>query len=62
MPADASQPLAFDPSVINQLACPACHGALLLEEARLVCQSCGQAYLIVEGIPALIAGRDSLRG
>lgn len=48
---------AFDPFVTAQLACPACFGALRLEETRLLCQSCGQAYPIVDGIPALIAGQ-----
>ena len=59
MPAD-SQPLpAFDPSVVNQLACPACLGALRLEGARLLCAACGRAYPIVDGIPVLIAGREN---
>jgi hypothetical protein len=53
---------AFDSSVVAQLACPACHGALRFEEARLICQSCGLAYPIVDGIPALIAGRDNSPG
>jgi hypothetical protein len=61
MAADSSNLPVFDPSVAAQLACPACLGALRLEEAQLVCQSCGQAYPIVDGIPALIAGHDSLR-
>jgi uncharacterized protein YbaR (Trm112 family) len=61
MPADARVVPAFDPLVAAQLACPACHGALRLEEARLICQSCGHAYPIVDGIPALIAGRESSR-
>jgi hypothetical protein len=58
MPADSSQSFAFDPSVVDQLACPACLGALRLDEMRLVCAACGRAYPIVDGIPALIAGRD----
>jgi len=40
------------------LACPACLGALRLDEARLVCVGCGRAYPIVDGIPVLIAGRE----
>jgi uncharacterized protein YbaR (Trm112 family) len=58
MPAHASQPSAFDPTVLDQLACPACQGDLRLEEARLVCASCSRAYPIVDGIPVLIAGRE----
>jgi uncharacterized protein YbaR (Trm112 family) len=41
----------------SQLACPACHGDLRLEGARLVCGGCRRAYPIVDGIPVLIAGR-----
>jgi uncharacterized protein YbaR (Trm112 family) len=40
---------------VNQLACPACLGALRLAEARLLCADCGRAYPIVAGIPVLIA-------
>jgi uncharacterized protein YbaR (Trm112 family) len=60
MPADSSTLHAFDPSVVNQLACPACLGALRLETGKLVCIACGRAYPIVDGIPALIAGRENL--
>jgi uncharacterized protein YbaR (Trm112 family) len=49
---------AFDPSVTAQLACPACLGSLRLEEPQLICHACGQAYHIIDGIPALIAGRE----
>jgi uncharacterized protein YbaR (Trm112 family) len=42
---------------MDQLACPACLGGLRLEEGRLVCGECRQVYPIVDGIPALIAGR-----
>jgi hypothetical protein len=48
---------AFDAAVLAQLACPACHGDLCLEEARLVCIACGRAYPIVDGIPVLIVKR-----
>jgi uncharacterized protein YbaR (Trm112 family) len=59
MAADSRVLSAFDPSVVGQLACPACLGALRLEEARLICMVCGNAYPIVDGIPALIAGREN---
>jgi hypothetical protein len=49
---------SFDASVMELLACPACLGALRLDEARLVCVGCGRAYPIVDGIPVLIAGRE----
>jgi uncharacterized protein YbaR (Trm112 family) len=55
---DASGRWAFDPSLADQLACPACLGDLKLEESRLVCQSCGRAYPVVDGIPVLIADGD----
>ncbi len=61
MPADTSQSLSFDPSVLNQLACPACLGDLRLEESRLRCGDCGRAYPVVDGIPTLIAGREKLK-
>jgi len=55
MAADSGNYPVFDPSVMDQLACPACFGALRVEEARLICVACGYAYPIVDGIPALIA-------
>jgi uncharacterized protein YbaR (Trm112 family) len=58
MPADSKPLPAFDPAVVGQLACPACLGALRLEETRLLCAACGRAYLILDGIPVLIAGRE----
>jgi uncharacterized protein YbaR (Trm112 family) len=50
-------PLEFDASILAQLACPACHGDLRLEDLRLVCSACGRRYPIVDGIPALIVER-----
>jgi uncharacterized protein YbaR (Trm112 family) len=58
MPADPRELLAFDPTVLDQLACPACLGALRLEEAQLLCAACGCIYPIVDGISVLIAGRE----
>jgi uncharacterized protein YbaR (Trm112 family) len=58
MPADSSQHFAFDPTVLDRLACPACLGDLRLEEAQLVCAACGHSYPIVDGIPVLIAARE----
>jgi uncharacterized protein YbaR (Trm112 family) len=57
MPAESSLFFALDPSVLSLLACPACLGALRLEENKLLCAQCGRAYPIVDGIPVLIAGR-----
>ncbi|HEY1210634.1 MAG TPA: Trm112 family protein [Terracidiphilus sp.] len=59
MAADSTALPTFEPSVVDQLACPDCHGALSLEDARLICAACGRAYPIVDGIPVLIAGREN---
>ena len=58
MPADSSQNFPFDASVRDQLACPACLGALRVDEDRLVCAGSGREYPVVDGIPALIAGSE----
>jgi hypothetical protein len=50
-------PPAFDPSVLAQLACPACLGALALADERLLCTACHRIYPIIDGIPALIVER-----
>jgi uncharacterized protein YbaR (Trm112 family) len=57
MPAQPNQPIPFDPALLDQLACPACLGALRFDAAHLVCAGCGRAYPIVDGIPVLIAER-----
>jgi len=49
---------SFDTTVIDSLACPACHGSLAHVEQGLVCQSCARAYPIIDGIPILIADRE----
>jgi uncharacterized protein YbaR (Trm112 family) len=54
---DSSASPSIDP-IVNLLACPACLGGLRLEDARLICASCGRGFPIVDGIPALIAGRE----
>jgi len=56
MPVDP-KPILFDPSVLEQLACPACLGVLRLEEKHLVCADCGRRYPIEDGIPVLITER-----
>jgi uncharacterized protein YbaR (Trm112 family) len=47
----------------NELACPACFGALRLGEAAAICAGCGRIYPVVDGIPVLIPERaeSSLR-
>jgi uncharacterized protein YbaR (Trm112 family) len=48
--------------VVDRLACPSCLGVLRLDEGSLVCAGCGRAYPIVDGIPALILGREKKQG
>jgi uncharacterized protein YbaR (Trm112 family) len=57
MPADSNHSLALAPSAVSLLACPACLGALRLEESKLLCVECSRTYSIVDGIPVLIDGR-----
>jgi uncharacterized protein YbaR (Trm112 family) len=60
MPADSTRPSSgFDPSVLNQLACPVCLGDLFLMRAELICAKCKRAYPILERIPALVADRKN---
>jgi hypothetical protein len=57
MAGDRDHSIQFDPTVLDQLACPACLGGLRLEASQLVCGDCGRVYPIVDGIPVLIADR-----
>jgi uncharacterized protein YbaR (Trm112 family) len=61
MSADPSANSAFNPSVLELLACPACLGALRAGADRLVCTACGRAYPVVDGIPVLIVERAEVR-
>ena len=54
--------LEFDASVLAQIACPACHGDLRMEDSRLICAACSRRYPIVDGIPALIVERAESAG
>lgn len=47
----------LEAALVDQLACPACHGDVRVEAARLVCAACGRAYPVIDGIPMLIAER-----
>lgn len=55
------KPPAFDPSILDRLACPVCMGALRLEEPHLRCEGCGRTYPVADGIPVLIAERANVR-
>jgi uncharacterized protein YbaR (Trm112 family) len=51
-------PIEWDADLLRRLACPACRGALGIEDARLVCTACRQSYSFAGGIPRLIAARS----
>jgi len=58
---DSGQRATLLASIVDQLACPACHAALHIEATVLQCTACGRVYPIIDGIPVLIpeeAGRD----
>lgn len=42
---------------LNILACPACKGELTAHDngQKLLCQSCGRAFPVSEGIPVMLA-------
>lgn len=45
------------PELLEIIVCPACHGSLALgggAEPELVCQDCGLAYPVRDGIPVLL--------
>ena len=62
MPVDSKPYFPIDTFVVEQVACPACMGALRLDEGRLICAGCGRIYPIVDGIPVLIADQASNSG
>ena len=62
MPDKTATEIKFDPAVVSQLACPACHSSLRHEDLRLVCTACGRAYPITDGIPVLIIDRAEATG
>lgn len=47
----------LSPDLLSILACPVCKGTLLLtdDEERLMCQFCGLAFPIRNGIPVMLA-------
>lgn len=50
--------LGLDPELLAIIVCPDCHGELAAVETaeggELVCQACGLAYPVRDGIPVLL--------
>lgn len=46
----------LDPDLLDVIVCPACHGALTVEDAASVlrCEQCGRGYPVRENIPVLL--------
>ncbi len=57
--ADETQPI-IDPELLEILACPACHGELVLAKDRLICRTCQRRYPIEDGIPILLVEEAEL--
>jgi hypothetical protein len=47
----------LDPATAAELACPVCFGNLSISLEKLICDVCGRAYPVVDGIPVLMAER-----
>lgn len=52
----AARNWAVDPA-LRLLVCPVCHQGFEGAPESLVCMGCGRRYLIVDGIPVLLAAR-----
>jgi uncharacterized protein YbaR (Trm112 family) len=54
--------MAFDPSLLDIIVCPACHGTLAAQGTplELDCAGCGRAYPIRDGIPVLLVDEARL--
>lgn len=44
----------IDKELLAILACPACHGDVVLAENKIVCQKCHRKYPIKDGIPVML--------
>jgi uncharacterized protein len=45
---------SIDPGLLEIVVCPDDHGTLAVVGSELVCQSCGLAYPVRDGIPVLL--------
>ena len=44
----------LDPALLEIIVCPSCRADLLVVDDELVCQGCGLAYPVRDGIPVLL--------
>jgi uncharacterized protein len=44
----------LDPTLLEIIVCPDCHGRLEADGEELVCQRCGLAYPVRDDIPVLL--------
>ena len=44
----------IDQELLSILACPACKTPIRLEGDRLICDTCGRRYPILDGIPVML--------
>ena len=44
----------IDHELLEILACPACKGNVILQDDKIVCQSCQRKYPIRDGIPVML--------
>jgi len=44
----------LDPTLLEIIVCPDCHGPLEVDSDELVCQQCGLAYPVRDDIPVLL--------
>ena len=47
-------PLNLSPELLAVIVCPACHASLTPTGDELVCDGCGLAYPVRDGIPVLL--------
>lgn len=54
----------LDPTLLEIVVCPACHGAFRVDEAtdELVCTACGLAYPVTDGVPVLLVDEARATG
>jgi uncharacterized protein YbaR (Trm112 family) len=46
--------VSIDPSLLEILVCPACHGAISAVKAGLQCADCERLYPIRDGVPVML--------